>query len=211
MRRLITEWNIQSRGHGCAACGRSFADKEAYHTVLLDARSEFARSDLCADCWRTRFADVRSRPDFISCWQGVYTAPPPPEEAIKKETAETLLRKLVELNDPKYIPAGFILAAMLERKRLLKVKEQLVRDGRRVFVYEQPSTGDVFTIIDPGLKLDEWEQVHQEVTHLLEHGIPQPAASQPENHTSEPASDAAPSAEAAAVTDGDIGAVASVQ
>ena len=38
---------------------------------------------------------------------------------------------------------------MLERKRLLKVKEQLVRDGQRVFIYEQPATGDVFTIIDP--------------------------------------------------------------
>jgi len=29
---------------------------------------------------------------------------------------------------------------MLERKRLLKVKEQLVRDGQRVFIYEQPAT-----------------------------------------------------------------------
>jgi len=29
---------------------------------------------------------------------------------------------------------------MLERKRLLRVKEQLKRDGKRVFVYEQPKT-----------------------------------------------------------------------
>jgi len=38
---------------------------------------------------------------------------------------------------------------MLERKRLLKVKEQIAREGQRVFIYEQPATGDVFTIVDP--------------------------------------------------------------
>jgi hypothetical protein len=43
-----------------------------------------------------------------------------------------VLRKLVEQNDPRYAPAAFILAVMLERKRLLKVKEQIVRDGKRI-------------------------------------------------------------------------------
>ena len=41
--------------------------------------------------------------------------PPPPSEPIQKQTAESLLRKLIELNDPKYIAAGYILAVMLER------------------------------------------------------------------------------------------------
>jgi hypothetical protein len=54
---------------------------------------------------------------------------PPVVEAIQKENAETLLKKLIELNDPRYIPAGFILAVMLERKRILKVKEQIVHEG----------------------------------------------------------------------------------
>ena len=26
----MTEWNIQSRAHACAACGKPFADQEAY-------------------------------------------------------------------------------------------------------------------------------------------------------------------------------------
>ena len=68
---------------------------------------------------------------------------------------------------------------MLERKRLLKVKEQLVRDGRRVFVYEDPRTGDVFTIIDPDLQLDQLEQVQRDVGTLLEHGLNPPAPAAP--------------------------------
>lgn len=172
---LITEWNIQSRSHGCEACGKSFADKESYHTLLVDEKSHFRRSDLCAACWQQKFAGAQSPSGFISYWQGVYEAPPPVTEAIQKETAETLLRKLIEQNDPQYIPAGFILAVMLERKRILKVKEQIVRDGQRVFVYEQPKTGDLFTITDPNLRLDQLEQVQRDVAALLEHGLNPPA------------------------------------
>ena len=179
--KSMTEWNIQSRGHGCEACGRPFADREAYHTLLFDEKADFRRSDICAACWQQQYSEARDRKGFISCWQGVYEAPPPPSDPIKKETAETLLRKLIELNDPKYIPAGYILAVMLERKRILKVKEQITRDGRRVFIYEQPATGDVFTITDPNLRLDQLEQVQRDVAALLEHGLnpPAPAAAGP--------------------------------
>jgi hypothetical protein len=171
---LITEWNIQTRGHGCEACARPFADKESYHTLLVEEKTDFRRSDLCAGCWQNKFADVHNLDGFISCWQGVFEAPPPVTEAIQKETAETLLRKLIERNDPHYVPAGYILAVMLERKRILKVKEQVVRDGQRVLVYEQPKTGDVFTITDPNLRLDQLEQVQRDVAALLEHGLNPP-------------------------------------
>ena len=99
-------------------------------------------------------------------------------DPIHRETAETLLRKLVEQNDPRRAPAMFILAVMLERKRVFKVKEQIVRDGRRVFIYEQPGTGDMFTIADPDLRLDQLEQVQRDVAALLEHGLNPPAPAQ---------------------------------
>lgn len=168
----MTEWNIQSRAHACTACSKGFADKETYHTLLFDERADFRRLDLCQACWQKQYSDgARDRKGFVSYWHGVYEAPTPPHEAIQKENAESLLRKLIELNDPQYIPAGYILAVMLERKRLLRIKEQLVRDGHRVFVYEQPKTGDVFTIIDPNLQLNQLEQVQHDVAALLEHGL----------------------------------------
>ena len=97
-------------------------------------------------------------------------------DAIQKDTAETLLRKLIEQNDPRYAPAGYILAVMLERKRIFKVKEQIMRDGQRVFIYEQPKTGDIFTIADPDLQLNQLEEVQRDVAQLLEHGLNPPAA-----------------------------------
>jgi hypothetical protein len=198
----MTEWNIQSRAHGCTACGKSFADKEAYHTLLFDEKAEFKRSDICQACWQHQYGDgARDRKGFISYWQGVYEAPPPPTDPIKKETAESLLRKLIELNDPQYIPAGYILAVMLERKRALKVKEQIVRDGKRVFIYEQPQTGDVFTIVDPNLQLNQLEQVQRDVAALLEHGL-NPVAPAPASDAPPPAvEEAVNPAEAAAPTE----------
>jgi hypothetical protein len=172
----MNEWNIQSRASACESCAQPFADKQSLHTLLFDEPPELRRMDICENCWQNQFSrGARDRKGFLSHWQTIYVAPTPQVDAIHKDTAETLLRKLIGQNDPRYAPAGYILAVMLERKRILKVKEQIVRDGKRVFIYEQPKTGDVFTIADPALRLDQLEQVQQDVAQLLEHGINPPA------------------------------------
>jgi hypothetical protein len=57
---------------------------------------------------------------------------------------------------------------MLERKRVLKqVKFESRNGGRRVLIYEQGSTGDVFIVPDPQLRLHELENVQNEVAELL--------------------------------------------
>jgi len=188
----MNEWNIQSRAHACEACGQPFADKQPYHTRLFDQPPELRRSDICDACAQ-KDGDARSRAGFISHWQGIYEAPAPVVDAIQKENAETILRKLIEQNDPTHAPAAFILAVMLERKRILKVKEQLTRDGQRVFVYEQPKTGDIFTIADPDLRLDQLEEVQRDVAQLLEHGLNPPATA---GETPTPAVEQIPAVEA---------------
>jgi hypothetical protein len=178
----MNEWNIQSRAHACQACEKHFADKQPYHTTLLDLKHEIQRRDLCQACWKQEHGEgAADRKGFISHWQGVYESPPAaPPEAIQKENAESLLRKIMESNDAKYAAASYILAVMLERKRVLKVKEQFKRDGQRIFVYEQPKTGDIFTIPDPGLQLNQLEAVQRDVAALLEHGLNPPAAAEVE-------------------------------
>ena len=184
----MNEWNIQSRAHACQACEQPFTDKQAYHTLLFDERQQYQRIDVCERCWSEQYSQgAKDRKGFISHWQGVYEAPPPaPPEPIRKENAESLLRKLTELNDPAHLPATFILAVMLERKRLLKVKEQIVNEGKRVFVYEQPKTGDVFTIPDPNLQLNQLEAVQRDVAELLEKGLNPPPPSPPAEVVSVP-------------------------
>src|SRR5689334_6963692 len=118
----MNEWNIQSRGHACQSCNAAFMDKQTYYTILFDEKRDFLRIDVCQKCWEAQYRESRDRKGFISCWHGQYEVPPAPVEAIQKENAETLLRKLIERNDPKHTAASYILAVMLERKRVLKVK-----------------------------------------------------------------------------------------
>lgn len=198
----MNEWNIQSRAHACEACGQPFADQQPYRTILFDEGKALRRSDICEPC-AGKNGDARTRTGFISHWQGIYEVSPPVVDAIQKETAETVLRKLIEQNDPRYAPAAYILAVMLERKRILKVKEQVKRAGQRVFIYEHPKTGEIFTIADPNLHLDQLEQVQRDVAQLLEQGLNPPLAandtpvplaaeiSMAENETAQPAEPAA--------------------
>ena len=169
----MIDWNIQSRAHGCQLCAKPFADQQPYHTVLCDQRHEYQRLDVCEACWQAETKlDSHERKGFISQWQGLYQAPPAaPPEAIQRDTAETLLAKLVQKNDPRFRAASYILAVMLERKRILKVRGQTTEGGRRIFIYEHGKTGDVFTILDPDLQLNQLEEVQREVAQLLEHGF----------------------------------------
>lgn len=171
------DWSIQPRSHVCQACGHAFRAKEVLHTLLFDERQEYHRLDICEACWTAQYAEgANHRRGFVSHWVSVHVPPEPaPAEPIRRETAETLLRRLVERDDPAHAPACFILAVMLERKRLLKVKAQADEGGQRRFVYEHTKSGDLFTVVDPGLRLDQLEAVQRDVAQLLEHGLEAPA------------------------------------
>lgn len=180
--RHMIDWKIQSRARACQACARPFVEKQPYYTLLLDKRNLLERLDVCAGCWEAQYADgAHDRKGFMSFWQGTFSAPVmAPPEAIRKESAETLLRKLAQSNDPAHGPACFILAVMLERKRILRVKAQTMVEGRRQLIYEHPKEGDLFQITDPNLQLQQLEAVQRQVADLLEHGLPDSSEPAPE-------------------------------
>ena len=93
--------------------------------------------------------------------------PLPLPETLGKQTAEDLLRQYMEEPSPQHAAARYLLAAMLERKRLLKEIESKQEEGTLIRIYEHTKTGEVFLIPDPGFRLDQLEQVQQEVSALL--------------------------------------------
>lgn len=170
------EWNIQSRAHGCHECGKAFADRERLHTLLLTGAEGLDRLDVCAGCWQERYAEgVNHRRGFVSHWQTVHVVPAPPVEAIQRESAETLLRRLLERDSREDDPVCFVLAVMLERKRLFKMQGRSVRDGVRQLHYEHAKSGEIFTVVEADLRLDQLESVQARVSELLERGVPEEA------------------------------------
>jgi hypothetical protein len=66
--------------------------------------------------------------------------------------------------------ARYLLAAMLERKKLLREVETRRVDDTIMRVFEHTKTGEVFVVPDPQLRLDQIEAVQQEVAALLSPG-----------------------------------------
>lgn len=159
------DWNIRSRAVACHACHAEFVDLQPCHTLLQSTRSGYERIDLCAHC----FGKQPLANGLQGSWKGVYRVPPPPaRRSARKEDIETLLRRLVEQHDPVRIPMVFVLAVMLERKRILIERALLTRpDGIRQYVYEHRKTGETFIVIDPELRMDDIGELEQDVARQL--------------------------------------------
>lgn len=158
------EWEIKPRGIACTTCRQAFADGQIYISSLRWKEQAYERTDCCENCWK----QDNKAGDSFSVWKGTFQAIPPPPEVLKKETAESLLRKLIEKNEPEYRNAIYILAVMLERKRILSEKEvQKKDDSTMIRVYEHRHTGETFIISDPLLSLDKIGSVREEIAALL--------------------------------------------
>jgi hypothetical protein len=161
---LSQEWNIQSRALQCAATARPFEKGERIYSALYWRDGQYQRVDLCADAWNARNENIEP----LSAWQTDFVPPPPPEpEPLRKDDAESLLRRLMTENAPGTRNARYILALMLERKKVLRQIERQKQDGANTLVYEHVPSSEVWLIEDPGLKLTELKAVQDEVAHLL--------------------------------------------
>ncbi len=161
---MAQDWDIRPRSDACTACERTFNNREVYTTALVFGEDGYQRADYCNACWEKAPQDTP-----FSVWQGTFLLPPPKaEEPMKKETAESLLRHLMEDDDEADPGVIFILAVMLERKKLLVEKDVKTDEDRNVTrFYEHKKTGETFVVPDPGLRLDELESVQLQVVTLL--------------------------------------------
>ena len=163
---MSQEWNIRSRGHACCVCAQTFTDKQPCVSVLRELSDTFERRDYHTLCWRDEKRDWR----LYSLWEGEYEAPPVvvKEEPVKKDTAESLLRRLILMEDPAMRNVVYVLAVMLERgKQLIERDAKPHESGGILRVYEHKKTADIFTVLDPRLRMDEIGAVQQQVVALL--------------------------------------------
>lgn len=163
MNPLPNEWAIKHRADECAVTQRPFAPGEYFYTLLFHDAEGYRREDLSEEAWAKRNDNIRP----FSFWKSRYEQlPAEAPEPLPKENAEQLFRRLIASENPP-ASACYVLAAMLERKRVLRqVKTEKAESGC-VLVYEHRENGDVFIVPDPGLRLDELEAVQNEVAELL--------------------------------------------
>lgn len=162
MHPLPNDWAIKHRADACNVTGRPFVSGEYFYTLLFREADGYRREDLSEEAWSNRNQNIQP----FSFWKTRYEPLPPASEPLPKEDAEQLFRCLIASENPP-AAACYVLAVMLERKRILKqIKTQDAENGR-VLVYEHGASGDVFIVTDPQLRLTELENVQGEVAQLL--------------------------------------------
>jgi hypothetical protein len=158
---MQADWDIKSRAHQCSRTGKEFSEGDFFYTILIREGEGFRREDLCEEEWTNRNENIAP----FSFWRSKYEPPTaPPPDPLPRDDAEGLLRRLIEENDPAHKNARYILALMLERKRLLRPIESNDPD---ILTYEHMATGETFVIVNPHLSFEQIPAVQLEVSALL--------------------------------------------
>ncbi len=158
------DWNIKSRSDTCQVTGLPFEEGDFFYTLLFWDEEEPQRLDISEPAWEERKQDA-SAPVPFSYWRSKYEAPPPPApEPLPKDDAEGMLRYFLKQQDSKHQNVCYILALMLERKKLLR---PLPSPEKTTLLYEHVGTGETFILTDPQLSLENLIAVQQEVSELL--------------------------------------------
>ncbi len=171
------EWNIQKKGSACVACNAEFEEAQTVHCFLNLQDPEGLRKDYCRSCWEETKLE-RAGIDFFSCWQSRYrkVIPVVKEEPVKKDQVEGMLKKYLVSQNPAHQNLCYLLAVMLERKKIITHKDTTTDpSGKKLLVYEQNKTGETFFLTDPELKLAQIAAVQQQVKLLLDEEMKQPA------------------------------------
>jgi hypothetical protein len=198
---LHDSWHIRSRARQCAATDRPFEEGETIVTALFPdpETGGYLRRDFSVEAWQTR--DDPAEPPF-SCWRTTYTPPvaEPTPRPLEKEDPESLLRRRVDEDEETTENVRYILAVMLERKKILRETDTQTLPSGILRIYEHRKSGDAFLVRDPNIPLEEVERVQQEVILLLENHGKLPPENPPENppEADAPSTTASPPADTAA-------------
>lgn len=166
---IVVDWKIKSRSGVCSHTERAFEDEEPFYTCIFDDPESdgFIRRDFSVDSWNELSDTLEPRP--FSFWKSVYKEKKEvkKEEAMKQNSVEAMLHRMIEEDEPATENARFILALMLERKKILIPTEVNRTETRTLLFYEHRDTGSVYIVTDPELKLDEIGKIQEEVSELL--------------------------------------------
>jgi len=171
-------WHVRSRSRHCAATERPFVDGETIVTALYPdpESSGYLRRDFCLEAWDGLPADAE-RP--FSFWRTAFTAAAVNDNPNRAEklSAEEILHRLVVEDEDHTENTRYILAVMLERRKLLRETDNQRTPTGILRVYEHRKTGEVYLIRDPDIPLAQVEAFQNDVIVLLENNGRMPAPS----------------------------------
>ena len=185
---LQESWHVRNRSRECSITQIPFTENQPIVTALYPdpESSGYIRKDFCESAWAERSPEDEVP---FSYWRTKFqsTTNNEAQPVVTKQSAEELLKQLVEEDQEHTENTRYILAVMLERQKTLRETDTQPTPTGILRIYEHRKTGEIFIVKDPNIPLDEVEKIQMEVMELL---APQPVPS------SEPSEAPAPEASA---------------
>lgn len=165
---LERQWKLASRKHACSHTEEAFTEGQPFYTAIFwdTEEGEFRREDYCEAAWE----ELSDGFEPFSFWQSLYEPPSAEckrQDAVDKEDAEAALKRMISENDPATEKTRYLLALMLERKKILIQIDAQEKDGIRLIIYKRRKTEEIFIVPDPGLELAEVPGIQAEVLAMM--------------------------------------------
>lgn len=202
------EWKINKFGQSCVICSKKIEVGEVCCSALFEpsreegkpATADFARRDYCEPCFNQHPPE-----GMYYYWKLAAPDPtvniPPKKPVLDVEAVLDFFRRLATDSDPTKRPLAFVLALMLDRKKVLKFTgEKRREDGESLLVFTMRRGGESFELIPPGLDEQELAAAGRELNQIL--GVsapPAPAAALAPAPSEAPATEAQETARTEAV------------
>ncbi len=165
---LERQWKLAARKHACSHTEEAFTEGQPFYTAIFwdQGEGEFRREDYCESAWE----ELSDGFQPFSFWRSLYEPPssdPKKQDAVDKEDAEAALKRMIAENDPATEKTRYLLALMLERKKILLQIDAQDKDGQRLVIYKRRKTEEIFIVPDSGIELAEVAGIQAEVLALM--------------------------------------------
>ncbi|MBN2445761.1 MAG: hypothetical protein JXO22_03495 [Phycisphaerae bacterium] len=163
---MSTDWRMPSRSNTCSACGREFEIDETFSVALFETREGYERRDTCLNCTPVELDEAVAR------WRTRRPSPRQPRQTFDREAIYTFFCRLTPEDDtatpdPARLQFRFVLALLLWRKKVLRLDESVVEDGREHWLFAAPHADANFRVERPEFDDEQLEQLSRQLEQFL--------------------------------------------
>ncbi len=161
---MMVDFEVSRTTGQCGVSGRTFAEGEAFHSVVIETPQGFERRDISEEHWKGPPADA-----ICHFKARVQKREKPRKTFVDDEVLVNLFLRLADNEEPVKVRFRFVLSLILMRKRLLKYARTLRDEGREHWEMRLMSDGSLHSVLNPCLDESEIEDVTEELGAIL-HG-----------------------------------------
>ncbi len=158
------EWRLGRHAPACQSCEAAFEPEADYYTVLTETNEEFDRLDLCPSC----FARRAECPEDVFFWKGRRPAAKEAgERRVDFQAVKAFLKKSRTETSLAYLQLNYVLALILVRKKMLRIKEMSSRGRQDYLRVHFTKEDEVFEIPVPELRESDVTEVQNNLMDLF--------------------------------------------